>query len=190
VARKAAAAKRAAAAPPEGAISLADFRKIPAFSGMGEEDARLFLGLMAERPVARGEPIFKEGETGDGLFVVLEGRVGIVKRNEKGGEREIAGLERHEVLGEMDLISDRGHTAGARGSESTRLLFLPKGKYQRLLRERNPGAISMLVYFSRMLAGRLDNQNKQMMAMLDGVRKPAGSEFSEFKRRLLKEWSF
>lgn len=190
MARKAAAKKAAADAAAEGPLALAEFRKIPAFSGMGEEDARLFLGLMKERPVARGEPLFREGETGDGLYVVLRGRVSIVKKNEKGGEREIAVLEKHEVAGEMDLISDRGHTAGAKGSESTVLLLLPKREFQRLLRDRNPGAISMLVYFSRMLAGRLDNQNKQMMAMLDGVKKPAGSEFSEFKRRLLKEWSF
>ena len=106
----------AAAAPP---ISLEEFRAIPAFSGMSAKEAGVFLDLMVERPVARGEPILVEGETGDGLFVVLQGRVRISKRNAKGGEREVAVLEKHEVFGEMDLISDRPHTAGAKGAASS-----------------------------------------------------------------------
>jgi CRP-like cAMP-binding protein len=174
-----------------GPIPLEEFRRIPAFAGLGEEDARLFLSIMRERPAARGEPILRHGEVGDGLFVVLAGRVSILKRNAKGGEREVAVLERNEVFGEMDLISDRPHTAGAKAAESARLLFLPKKEFQKLLVAGNPGATSMVIYFARMLAGRLDDRNRQMMEMLDQGRKPAGgSEFAEFKRRLLREWTF
>ena len=182
--------KPAAAAPAAPAISLADFRRIPAFSGMNEEDARVFLSHMTGRPAARGEPILKEGERGEGLYVILQGRVTISKLNAKGGDRDVAVLERHEVLGEMDLISDRPHTVGARARESSLLLFLPRGAFQRLLVERNPGAIMVVIYCARMLAGRLDSQNRQMMDVIDGAKKPASSEFSEFKRRLLKDWTF
>lgn len=177
-----------AADPPP--ISLGDLHRIPAFSTMAEEDAARFLAAMEARTVAAGEPLFREGQLGDGLFVVLEGRVGIFKRNAKGGEREVAVLDRHEVLGEMDLISDRPHTTGARVQADGRLLFLPKATFQRMLREGNPGAASMVVYFARMLAGRLDANNRRMMEILDAAAKPASSEFSEFKRRLLREWSF
>lgn len=195
---KGSAAKSPAKAPPAkaaaggaGAVPLEEFRRIPAFSGLGEEDARLFLSIMKERPAARGEPILLAGEVGDGLYVVLEGRVSIVKRNAKGGEREVAVLEKSEVFGEMDLISDRPHTAGAKAAESSRLLFLPKKEFQELLVAGNPGATSMVIYFARMLAGRLDASNRQMMTMLDEARKPSGgTEFAEFKRRLLKEWTF
>jgi CRP/FNR family transcriptional regulator, cyclic AMP receptor protein len=176
--------------PAGSVISLADFRRIPAFAGMSEEDSRMFLDLMTERPVARGEPIFREGEVGDGLYVILGGRVSIVKKNAKGGEREVALLEKHEVFGEMDLISDRPHTSGAKGAEGSLLLFLPRGEFQRLLLERHPGATSMVIYFARMLAGRLDHRNQEMMSILEGERKPADTEFADFKRRLLREWAF
>ena len=171
-------------------ITLEDLHRIPAFSAMTKEDAARFLGVMETRTVAAGEPLFREGQLGDGLFVVLEGRVGIFKRNAKGGEREVAALDRHEVLGEMDLISDRPHTTGARVQADGRLLFLPKATFQKMLRDGNPGAASMVVYFARMLAGRLDANNRRMMEILDAAARPASSEFSEFKRRLLREWSF
>lgn len=178
-------------APAPAAIALEEFRRIPVFAGLGEGDARMFLSTMKERPVARGEPILLEGESGDGLFVLLEGSVSIVKRNAKGGERQVALLERNEVFGEMDLISDRPHTSGAKAAESSRLLFLPKKEFQRLLVAGNPGAASMVIYFARMLAGRLDEANRNMMSLLDGDRKSGGgSEFAEFKRRLLREWTF
>jgi CRP-like cAMP-binding protein len=183
-----AAAKGGASA---GAVTLAELRRIPVFSGLSEEDAGRFLGLMKERSVSEGEPLFREGEVGEGFFVVLEGSITIGKRNAKGGEREVAVLEKNEVVGEMDLISDRPHTTGARGKAACRLLFLPRKAFQDLLRQGNPGAASMVVYFARTLAGRLDANNKRMLEILDGRAKaPGSSEFAEFKRRLLKEWSF
>ncbi len=176
---------------PKGKVGLAELRRIPAFSAMAEEDAALFLGLMKERSHAAGEPLFREGEVGEGLFVVLEGSVKIAKKNAKGGEREVAILEKNEVMGEMDLISDRPHTTGARCNLDSRLLFLPRKAFHDLLRKGNPGASSMVVYFARMLAGRLDANNRRMMEILDGAAKaPGSSEFADFKRRLLKEWSF
>lgn len=175
----------------EAAISIADLRHIPAFAGMSIGDAAAFLSVMEERLSARGVPLFREGETGEGLFVILEGRVSITKKNAKGGEREVAVLERHEVFGEMDLISDRPHNSGAKGQQACRLLYLPKKAFQDLLRQGNQGAACMVVYFARMLAGRLDANNKKMLELLDGKQPaPGSSEFSEFKRRLLKEWSF
>jgi CRP/FNR family transcriptional regulator, cyclic AMP receptor protein len=175
----------------EVAISIEDLRHIPAFAGMSTADAAAFLSVMEERLSARGVPLFKEGETGEGLWVILEGRVSITKRNAKGGDREVAVLDRHEVFGEMDLISDRPHNSGARGQQACRLLFLPKKAFQDLLRRGNAGAASMVVYFARMLAGRLDANNKRMLELLDGKQaSPGSSEFSDFKRRLLKDWSF
>ena len=173
------------------AAAAGDLAGIPAFAGMAPADRALFRGAMSERPMAEGEPLFREGDAGEGLWVVLEGDVSIVKKNAKGGEREVAVLESHEVIGEMDLISDRPHTTGARARTDCRLLFLPKKSFQDLLRKGNPGAASMVVYFARMLAGRLDANNKRMLELLDAPpRAPGSSEFSEFKRRLLKEWSF
>jgi CRP-like cAMP-binding protein len=191
VAKKAAKAGRRALSTAEEVISIAELRQIPAFSAMSTADAALFLSVMEERPSARGVPLFREGEAGEGLYVILDGRVSITKKNAKGGEREVAVLDRHEVFGEMDLISDRPHNSGAKGQQACRLLFLPKAGFQDLLRKGNAGAASMVVYFARMLAGRLDANNKRMLELLDGKQPaPGSSEFSDFKRRLLKEWTF
>jgi CRP-like cAMP-binding protein len=188
-------AKRAAAkvakTPASPAPTKADLKRIPAFASMEAGDVDTFLSLMEARPVAEGEPILREGTVGDGLFVVLDGSVAITRRNQKGGERELAVLEKGEVFGEMDLISDRPHTSGAKGRSGTRLLFLPKKSFQDLLRKGNPGAAGLVIYFARMLSARLDANNKRMIEILEGPKDAAkAGEFAEFKRKLLREWSF
>jgi CRP/FNR family cyclic AMP-dependent transcriptional regulator len=185
------AARGPAASPPRAApiISLEELKRIPAFAALSDGDASRLLSLMSTRSVARGEPIFKEGELGDGLYSILQGRISIFKRNLKGGDREVAVLEKGEVFGEMDLISDRPHTAGARGAEGSVLLLLPRSEFQALLLEGHTGATQLVMYFARMLAGRLDASNKKMMEIL-AAPEAKTNEFLEFKRRLLKEWTF
>jgi CRP/FNR family cyclic AMP-dependent transcriptional regulator len=192
--RKAAPSKAAARVAPKGGVtappvSLEELRRIPAFAGLSDADAGQLLAVMSIRNVARGESIFREGELGDGLYAILQGKISIFKRNPKGGEREVVVLEKCEVCGEMDLISDRPHTAGARGAEGSTLLFLPRSEFQSLLLQGNPGATAMVMYFARMLAGRLDSANKKMMEIL-ATPEPKANEFLEFKKRLLKEWTF
>ena len=169
---------------------LEDLVRIPAFHGMDWDDASAFLSQMSERRVTAGEPLFREGEVGDGLFIIVEGSVSITRRNAKGGERELAVLTKDEVFGEMNLISDRPRTSGVRGKSDCRLLFFPRSEFQSLLRKGNRGATVLLLYFARVLAGRLDANNRKMMEVLDAAQRPASTEFSDFKRRLLKEWTF
>ena len=169
---------------------LEDLVRIPAFHGMDWDDAAEFLSQMSERRVTAGEPLFREGEVGDGLFIIVEGSVSITRRNAKGGERELAVLTKDEVFGEMNLISDRPRTSGVRGKSDCRLLFFPRSEFQSLLRKGNRGATVLLLYFARVLAGRLDANNRKMMEVLDAAQRPASTEFSDFKRRLLKEWTF
>ena len=184
-------AAKGAKAPASPGPTKADLKKIPAFASMHSADVETFLSHMAVRPESEGEPILREGAVGDGLFVILEGSVSITRKNRKGGEREVAVLEKGEVFGEMDLISDRPHNSGAKARSDARLLFLPKKAFQDLLREGNPGAAGLVIYFARMLSARLDANNKRMMEILEAPKDAAKTgEFAEFKRRLLREWSF
>jgi CRP-like cAMP-binding protein len=177
--------------PSSQAIGIAELRQIPAFARLSDDDAGQILAVAQVCDLARGMLVFDEGQLGLGLYAILSGSVQVIKRNDKGGERILATLDKNEVFGEMDLIGDRVHTTGIRGAEATRLLFIPKTEFQSMLRAGNSGATAMVVYFAVMLAGRLDANNKRMMAVLDeAMPEKRTSEFAEFKRRLLNEWTF
>ncbi len=171
-------------------LTLDRIRAIPAFACLSDEDANRVLEVSQVRDLAPGVPVFREGEVGDGLYAILEGHVRITKKNAKGGERDVATLDEDEVFGEMDLISDRPHTSTAKADGIARTFFLPKEAFQAMLKEGNRGATAMVIYLARMLAARLDENNQRMMQVLDRPSAPATSEFADFKRRLLSEWSF
>ncbi|MBF0613927.1 MAG: cyclic nucleotide-binding domain-containing protein [Magnetococcales bacterium] len=75
---------------------------------------------------ADGETILREGEIGDHLYVILEGRVEVVV--DDGGERpfQLAILEKDGFFGEMSLFSDLPRVASVRALGPVRLMTLDK----------------------------------------------------------------
>ncbi len=77
--------------------------------------------LSSEERFRDGEVIFREGDPGDKMYVVLEGRVMISKSIPGAGEEALAFLERGDYFGEMALIDQqpRSATAKAHDGEGT-----------------------------------------------------------------------
>lgn len=65
-----------------------------------------------------GEVLFREGATGDHMYVVLEGRMLISKQIPGAGEEALAILERGDYFGEMALIDREPRSADARAHET------------------------------------------------------------------------
>ncbi|MES2466100.1 MAG: cyclic nucleotide-binding domain-containing protein [Verrucomicrobiota bacterium] len=84
------------------------------------------------REVGPGEVIFKNGAPASGLFIVLEGKVEIIKTTETGGMR-VGEVGPHGVFGEMGLIREGGvRAATARALEPSLLLEMRNNPIQML----------------------------------------------------------
>jgi NADH dehydrogenase len=81
-----------------------------------------------------GEPVFEEGDTGDSLYMILSGRVEVLKRfGAEGSEPQVVGeLGPGEYFGEMALLGRRPRTAGTRALTSLDLLVLPGSDFSAL----------------------------------------------------------
>jgi NADH:ubiquinone reductase (H+-translocating) len=78
-----------------------------------------------------GEIVFEEGDTGDSLFMILAGRVEVLKRF--GSEPEIIGtLGPGQYFGEMALLGRRPRSASARAQTPLDLLVLPASDFSAL----------------------------------------------------------
>ncbi len=74
--------------------------------------------LSREESFSANDYIFREGEEGDRMFVVLEGQVMISKQILGAGEEALAFLERGDYFGEMALIDQQPRSADARAHEN------------------------------------------------------------------------
>ncbi|HVY37153.1 MAG TPA: cyclic nucleotide-binding domain-containing protein [Polyangia bacterium] len=78
--------------------------------------------------VAAGTPVIREGEPGQGLFVILMGSVEVVR-----GGQPLARLGAGDLFGEMALLHDGPTNATVRTLVPTSLLFLGRDYFRRLV---------------------------------------------------------
>ena len=77
-------------------------RRAPLFDALDEEDARALRRQMAEVKLSRGEHLFMEGDDGDSLYVVIDGKMKLTRAAADGRENLLSvigpGVERLVVL--------------------------------------------------------------------------------------------
>ena len=99
---------------------------IPYFQALPAAALRRLAARSAVREVRRGERIFEEGAPAEGLFVVIDGRVRIVRMSRSGREQILHSEGPRATLGEVPLLDGGGYVATAIAAEPSRLLYLPR----------------------------------------------------------------
>jgi NADH dehydrogenase len=97
---------------------------VPINPGISEEIAR--------EHFEAGETVFKQGQQGDRLFVIVDGEVEVVREDGPGQERVIAVLSKGECFGEMALISGAPRGATARTKTRVDALTLRRSSFKTL----------------------------------------------------------
>lgn len=112
--------------------------------------------LSQERKFKPGDVIFREGEPGDAMWVVLEGRVMISKDIPGAGEEALAFLERGDYFGEMALIDNQPRSADAKAHEGGAVcLAIPRDVVEGLLDIHRLSSLRLLRILCALVAKRL-----------------------------------
>ncbi len=136
----------------EHARRMAILARTPVFSNLPRRLlARLAVQLF-EKTYAPGELVFREGDPGKGLFVVLEGEIEIL-RDTPQGEQRIATFGPSTAFGEMALIDDLPRSATARVSTPAHLLILYRSHFETLVAGDKAVALVVMHNLLRTLAG-------------------------------------
>ncbi len=108
-----------------------------------EELDRLLAPARVER-VDEGRVLFRKGDPGDRLYVVLSGRISIGTTSEAGKELVFNVLGRGEVFGEIALLDGKARTADATAMAESHLLVLDRADFMPFL-ERHPEVAARLI---------------------------------------------
>lgn len=128
---------------------------IELFSGLKPQALELVAKLATEESHAVGSKIFQQGEVGDKLYLILEGRVRISRDLSGAGEEALAVLGPGQAFGELALFDESPRSADARVHEPCRLLVIPKEGFDDLLFLHKDLAYEVLWNTVRLLASRL-----------------------------------
>jgi PPM family protein phosphatase len=137
---------------------------VPLFSRLDEDEVFRLLQPTESRTYSAGDTIMREGDAGDTLFVILSGRVRIVK----GGEA-INQLRAGEVFGEMSLVRRRPRSATVVAEEASELLLLHRADFEAFLRDEARLGVKILSHFVHVLAERLDSTNDELSGLRSSI---------------------
>jgi CRP/FNR family transcriptional regulator, cyclic AMP receptor protein len=130
-------------------------RQAPLFNALDEDEARALRRQMTEVKLSRGEHLFNEGDDGDCLYVVLDGKMKLTRAAADGRENLLSVLGPGEMFGELSLFDPRPRTSTASAVTDAILASLRHDALRPWLKERPEVSLHML----RALAQRLRRAN-------------------------------
>jgi CRP/FNR family cyclic AMP-dependent transcriptional regulator len=130
----------------------------PLFSALDPQGAEALRVSLQEIRVAKGQELFREGEPGDHLYVILEGKVKLGQGSPDGRESLMAVLGPGEMFGELSLFDPGLRTSTATALTEATVLALGNEQLMPLLEGRPEVAAALL----QALARRLRRTNEAM----------------------------
>ena len=128
-------------------------KNVVLFKDLTMRDLAMVNSLMHERDYIADEVIFDEGEEGQGLFVVLSGRVKISLPANV--DQVLIELGPGAFFGEVALLDQSIRTAQARAIEDTTIVALFRAEFYSLLETHSSIASRISFQLAKVLAARL-----------------------------------
>lgn len=140
------------------------------FDRLAAQDLDRILARCRVLHVATGHVILREGQRGDGLYIILEGRTEFVLLGGKGEKRptsvSLNTLGPGRCFGEYSLIDDSPCSATVRAIAPTQICFLPREDFSRLV--DGDDGVARVVYGNllRFLVSRLRAKDQELDLIL------------------------
>ena len=136
---------------------LIALKQVPLFNTLTLEQLASVDRMMVTRHYARGEPLFRRGDVGGELYVVVEGEIRIHLDH---AAREVT-LARHGVggvVGEMSVFDEEPRSASAQAVTDTTVRVLRRDRLQAIVHEHP----EVLLEFIRNLSRRLRAMDEKL----------------------------
>lgn len=104
----------------------------PLFAGLSGAALSALADQMEWFALAGGNLLFDQGETSDGMFLLVHGRLLALRRGEHGQLREVGTIVPGETVGETGLLAEEPRNARVVALRDSELLFLPRVGFERL----------------------------------------------------------
>jgi CRP-like cAMP-binding protein len=119
-------------------LACAAMARSPLFYDMEPDELTRLAQTMVQRRFRRNEVIFHEGDLGDSLHVVVEGRVKITRESTEGDEAIVVILSPGDSFGELVLLDGAPRSATATAMEPTETMTMARSTFVELVEGGSP----------------------------------------------------
>ena len=121
-------------------------KSIDLFSQIPGEDLAQIALISSEETRDQGDEVFAEGEAGDALYLVIDGKVRVHKQ-----DRVIAELGERECFGEMAILDAAPRSATVTAVSESNLLKITREDFQEIMSEKPEIAMGIIKVLTRRL---------------------------------------
>jgi CRP/FNR family cyclic AMP-dependent transcriptional regulator len=139
-------------------------KKVALFEGLTQGQLTKVASIAQVRQYEGSAFIFREGDIGQEMYVIVEGRVRISKNVPGIGEEALAILEKGQYFGEMAVIDDNPRSADAIAHTPCTLWAIERTKLDQLMFTDKDLAYVLLWTFVRTLSERLRETGDKIKA--------------------------
>ncbi len=136
-------------------------RNVPIFSDLDDTALAKIVRVGVRKRYKKGGMILQEEETGAALFVIISGKVKIVRTNDEGQEVILSILGESDFFGEMSILDGMARSASAVALSKAELFMIHQQDFMKLLREVPAVTIALL----REIALRLRKAGAQIKSL-------------------------
>ena len=141
--------------------------KCPLLENFSQPEVELLAQFMSVYRAQPGVEIIREGDGGDFMLMVLEGRIEVHKRDRWNTPQLLATVEAGRTLGEMSMIDGEPRFATCIAVEAVLLAVLDRENLARIIVEQPLLGAKILMELVLMLSQRLRATSQRLLGLLD-----------------------
>jgi CRP/FNR family transcriptional regulator, cyclic AMP receptor protein len=132
------------------AVDTTFLSQIHLFAQLDDDERGVLSQAMQERVVEPNTWLFREGDPGDSMFIMVGGSVELFVKDTAGQKITLHTARPGDFFGELSLLDGGSRTANARTVEECNVLVLDREDLLQLFRKRPDAALDMLAVMGRM----------------------------------------
>jgi CRP/FNR family transcriptional regulator, cyclic AMP receptor protein len=182
----------------ENAIDPALAHRFGCFQSLNTEQIAILATRIKEVRLATGTILFRQGDPGDSIYLLLTGQILIKLGATTQDERTLAKLEAGAIFGEMGPLTDTARTATAMTAADSHLWRISAPSLHDALQLGEAWATSLLLATAQVLGRRVAAMNEDLIKLSAELHRNAPqpqirkavAEIEQLRKRLMTEWTF
>ena len=136
-------------------------REFSSLKALNKEELLKVASCKTSYTIKKGEPLFEEGETINGVYCIKEGFCKLSKLSTNGKEQIVKLVKSGELLGQRSMVSDEPANLSAVALEDMEVCFIPKSEILNFFNENNQFSLGMM----KSICGDLKESDLHVVSM-------------------------
>jgi diguanylate cyclase (GGDEF)-like protein len=159
--------KNSGIAPINGPLPVAPINdpvllKSPIFADMSDLEFNALVAFLERMHIRKGEAVFKEGDAGKDMFILLSGSLNAYVSQSDGTQRQLFEIKPGDFFGEMSIIANEPRSATMTAREDTDIMVLQGIDFYRIVFEHPMIGVKMLKAICTVQNLWLDQSSKHL----------------------------